>query len=306
MNPETAARIGSHQRAAAAALVALLAVTGAAPRPASAAEAETETARAARLNRQAGEAYGAGEHAECQRLYTRAAEAGRGATAFYNAACCAALGGRGEAALVLLGRATEAGFRDTGAMRRDADLAALHELPGWTAALAAVEAAEARFTARVQPELYRMYVEDQADRHQQPIDWSVVSQRDEERRRRAAELIAAGELEQPEDYLHAAMVFQHGTEPADYERARDLARRAAEMDPDLRLARWLSAAAHDRWLHSRGEPQIYGTQFRRGEDGVWTLEPLDPDAVSDAERAALGVPPLAEARARAEQMNGGG
>lgn len=188
-------------------------------------------------------------------------------------------------------------------MQSDPDLAALHDHPRWPAAVEAVEAAGRAFAARVNPELLRMFDEDQADRRNQPIDWTVVTPRDEARRRRAAEILDAGGVKEPEDFLHAAFIFQHGEETADYARAEALARRAVELDPEFTRARWMIAAAHDRWLHSRGEPQIYGTQFRKGEDGRWSLDPIDPDAVTDAEREAYGVPPLAESRVRAERMN---
>jgi hypothetical protein len=44
----------------------------------------------------------------------------------------------------------------------------------------------------------------------------------------------------------------------------------------------------------------YGTQFVKSRDtGEWTLYTIDETAASDADRTALGVPPLAEARLRA-------
>ncbi|MEM7049550.1 MAG: hypothetical protein AAF604_07825 [Acidobacteriota bacterium] len=97
------------------------------------------------------------------------------------------------------------------------------------------------------------------------------------------------------------MVFQHGMTVEHFGRARDL---AAKLNPDLPGAKWLYAAATDRWLIRQQKPQIYGTQFRKqSPDSPWTLEPLDPDAVTDEEREAYDVPPLAEARARVEAMN---
>lgn len=264
-------------------------------------DAESEAALRARAR----EAYQDGSWAGCADLYAALAERPDGGpvSALYNAACCAALAGDAERAFDLLARAAEAGYRDAEHLSSDPDLASLRDRPRWPAAVAAVEAAERVFAGRVHGELYRMYREDQADRSRQPIDWKVVSKRDDERRRRAAEILDGGGAKEPEDFFHAAMIFQHGSEPADYARAEALSRKAVEMDPGLGLARWLIAAAHDRWLHSRGEPQIYGTQFRKGTDGRWSLDPIDADAVTDAEREEMGVPPLAEARRRAEAMN---
>lgn len=250
-------------------------------------------------------AYDDAEWSACADLYVAAAErSGRGRqTALYNAACCAALGGQTDRALDLLIAAAGAGWRGGLHAADDPDLDSLHDDPRWPEALAAIDEAERGFAERVHPELYRMFTEDQADRQSQPIDWSVVTPRDEQRRSRAAAILAAGEAPEADDFFHAAIIFQHGTETADYARAEELARRSVEIDPEFDRGWWLIAAAHDRWLHSQGKPQIYGTQFRKGEDGRWSLDPIDPDAVTDAEREALGVPPLAEARRRAEAMN---
>ena len=49
------------------------------------------------------------------------------------------------------------------------------------------------------------------------------------------------------------------------------------------------------------KPQKYGTQFQKQGD-VWVLWEVDP-ATTDEERAKWDVPPLAEAKARAVQMN---
>jgi hypothetical protein len=62
----------------------------------------------------------------------------------------------------------------------------------------------------------------------------------------------------------------------------------------------------DRVLMHRGEPQIYGTQYLvvDGQLTLWKVR--DPDRL-DQRRAALGLPPEAENRARllaAEQLTG--
>lgn len=44
-----------------------------------------------------------------------------------------------------------------------------------------------------------------------------------------------------------------------------------------------------------------GTQYKK-VDGAWIVWSVDP-AITDAQRAAWEVPPLAEAEARAAQMN---
>ncbi len=61
-----------------------------------------------------------------------------------------------------------------------------------------------------------------------------------------------------------------------------------------------SEPAHDQ--PQPGKPQIYGTQFRQVE-GIWILDQIDEKAVTDEERAKWHVPPLADSKKRAEQMN---
>ena len=130
----------------------------------------------------------------------------------------------------------------------------------------------------------------------------MVAPRDGARLQRVKEIVEAGEVKTADDYFHAAMVLQHGQDPEDFKLAHELALKASEMDAEHSSARWLAAAAKDRYLQNVGKPQIYGTQFRK-VDGTWTLDPIDESAVTDEERARWGVPPLAKAKERAEAMN---
>src|SRR5687768_10867607 len=85
------------------------------------------------------------------------------------------------------------------------------------------------------PELERLYKEDQADREAGPnakIDWQAVSKRDAERRARVREIVDKGEATTSTDYYHAAMVYQHGTEVPEYDEAHRLAMKAVELDPE--------------------------------------------------------------------------
>ena len=148
-------------------------------------------------------------------------------------------------------------------------------------------------------ELAELYEADQRDRTA-PSEGSIMD-RDAERRRAVDALLAHGAAKTSEDYFHAAMVYQHGDEPSDIDRAHALALRAMEITPTHPKAAWLAAASEDRGHMYRGEPQRFGTQFRI-EDGVWVLYRTDP-TVTDEERARWGVPPIAQARARAAEMN---
>lgn len=154
------------------------------------------------------------------------------------------------------------------------------------------------------PELERLYNEDQADREAGPnadIDWQAVSKRDAERRARVREIVDKGGATTSMDYYHAAMVYQHGTEVPEYDEAHRLAVKAVELDPENGKAKWLAAASKDRSLMWQGKPQLYGTQFKK-VDGRWILWEVDP-TITDEERAKWNVPPLAEQRKKLETLN---
>jgi len=143
-------------------------------------------------------------------------------------------------------------------------------------------------------ELRTIFEADQADRRSGL--GPEVAARDRDRRCRVLELLAAGGVVDGPDHYHAAMVFQHGGSQESYQRARDLALRAAELGH--RPGRWLAAAALDRLLVHRGQRQKYGTQYRRWGVTRMLVE-VDP-ATTDEERAEWDVRPLAEALARAD------
>ena len=138
------------------------------------------------------------------------------------------------------------------------------------------------------------------------IDWPTVAPRDSARRQRASAMLDSGFVRTAQDYYHAAMVFQHGEfgDTASAKRAYDLMKTALAMDSTVPKGKWLRAAAWDRYLMYKGEPQWYGTQFRKASpEALWTLWDVDTTKVTDEERRATDVPTLAEARARADAMN---
>lgn len=151
-------------------------------------------------------------------------------------------------------------------------------------------------------ELRALYEEGQADHSADEPAPDLVA-RDAARRAKVEQLIDRGALVTADDHYHAAMVFQHGVSPEHVWRAHVLARTAAELgsrgSPQWQHARWLAAAAYDRWLVQQGRPQKFGTQYQARE-GRWDLYEVDP-ATSDRERAEWGVPPLHEAIARAHE-----
>lgn len=108
-------------------------------------------------------------------------------------------------------------------------------------------------------ELVTMYKKDQASRMNGPIDWAVLSREDSIRRASVDRMIEEGKVKTAQDFYHAAMIYQHGNDTIASGKAVQYMKKAVEMDPSTN--KWLLAAAIDRDLMRKGEPQIYGTQF---------------------------------------------
>lgn len=150
-------------------------------------------------------------------------------------------------------------------------------------------------------ELAALYENDQADRTSGNIDWSIVSVRDEERRARVLELLDSGLVRTSNDFAHAAMIFQHGTDSTASSMAVELMQKAVDMDSTRN--KWLLAAAIDRDLMYRGKPQIYGTQYTTDEQGDWRLYDIDTTVITDEVRQAYGVGTLVQLKMQAKAMN---
>jgi len=100
-----------------------------------------------------------------------------------------------------------------------------------------------------------------------------------------------------DDLYSLAMLFQHGRDAEDYKIAGELASFSADQGNES--AKWLVAAAEDRYLLAIGEKQKWGTQFKKSENGEYEQAPMLSDeesGVTDAMRASHGIP------ARAEQL----
>ena len=135
---------------------------------------------------------------------------------------------------------------------------------------------------------------DQADRSPAHIDWPAVDRRDMARATEVMTLLRSGKVLTAEDFYNAAMVFQHGASAENIQLAHALATVAARLAPEHPSPKWLAAAAWDRYMMWKKQPQWYGTQSQILKDtGKKTLYPVLPGVISDAERAAAGVPPIA-------------
>jgi tetratricopeptide (TPR) repeat protein len=249
------------------------------------------------------DAYSKQDYEACAHFYRYAIE--KGAThreTYYNAARCCARIGDIEQAFEYLTTAVDKGYRDINTMKQDADFDILRSDVRWDNIAKKCRENMDDYLASNNVALYRIYSEDQADRVGDEINWDAVAERDVVRRDQVRKMLADSTVRTSEDYYHAAMIFQHGEVPEDYMRAHELALRAVEMDSTNDDAKWLAAAAQDRYLWNTGKPQWYGTQFHI-VDGKWTIDPIDTVKVTDEERTKWHVPSLKEARARAELMN---
>lgn len=262
-----------------------------------------DPAKAASLRDAAMTAYQAKDYAACHDRFVEAgAQAPETQTDAYNAACCAALAGRTDEAWARLEAAAALGYANPAHLTGDTDLASIGGAR-WDAIVEKVKANEAAWLATINAELYELYTADQADRKADDVDWDAVSKRDEARRVRAAEILAADGAKVSIDYYHAAMVYQHGKGTEDIAKAHELALKALSIEPVHEKARWLAAASEDRLLMREGKPQKWGTQFHKAtETGPWELWKVDP-TITDEERKKWNVPSLAEAQARADRMN---
>ena len=119
---------------------------------------------------------------------------------------------------------------------------------------------------------------------------------------RIYQLLDSNKVRTSKDYHNAAMIFQHGGDSTAYGMAVKLMHKSIELDSTAN--KWLLAAAIDRYLLSKDEPQIYGTQYQKfGQDEPWQLGKMDTTKISDEERIEYGVETLAQQREKVKQMN---
>jgi hypothetical protein len=153
-------------------------------------------------------------------------------------------------------------------------------------------------------ELRQLIQADHSDRSTNDIDWAVVDQRDKARAARVLGLLGEAKIRTAEDYYNAAMIFQHGSSAEDIQLALALATLASRLAPDHPAPKWLMAAAWDRYMIWKKQPQWYGTQSQIDRvSGKHLLYPVLANAVSDEERAQMAVPPLAQSIADIEAQN---
>ena len=123
----------------------------------------------------------------------------------------------------------------------------------------------------------------------------------EERLVKVRKYVAEGKLESAEDYYLAAALLAASAEVEDLVKAQECGFKAAQLG-EARGSR-AAAEAIDRYQMFTGKPQWYGTQVEFIEVLTkWRLYPVDP-RVTDEQRGAMGVPPLAKLRASVDRIN---
>jgi len=148
-----------------------------------------------------------------------------------------------------------------------------------------------------------MYDADQSSRKLEKIDWSILHKEDEERREKVFEMIKRGEIVTAKDYYNSAMIFQHGNDTIASSMAVKHMKKAVELDPTI--DKWLLAAAIDRDLMRKDEPQIFGTQFIKNNEtnGKFVRYKIDTTKVSDEERIKYNVETLKQQKIKEQLLN---
>ncbi|MBC8645170.1 tetratricopeptide repeat protein [Flavobacterium lindanitolerans] len=152
-------------------------------------------------------------------------------------------------------------------------------------------------------ELQKMADDDQNSRMKSDINWMILNKEDSLRRVRVFELLKENKVQTAKDYFNSGVVFQHGNDTIASGMAVKTFKKALELDPSLN--RWWYAAAVDRDLMRKGEPQIYGTQFTKNKstNGKWVRYKIDPTKVTDEERQYYAVETLAQQIEKERKMN---
>jgi hypothetical protein len=154
-------------------------------------------------------------------------------------------------------------------------------------------------------EVHRLFLEDQKDR-EGPIaslDWEKISPRDQSRRQRVHEILAAGGLKTAQDFHDAAYIYQHGEDASDFLFAHILGMMAVQKGD--RSSLWISAATLDRYLKSVQQSQVFGTQYNSINNGPYTQDPYNRILIPDALRLAFCVPDLEQQQKNIAEFNAG-
>ena len=154
--------------------------------------------------------------------------------------------------------------------------------------------------AQTNEELQQMADADQEERFN-GTDWKIRNKHDSIRLTKATKLFNNGALKTAKDYYNAGIIFQHGNDTIASKMAVESFKKAIEMDSTLN--RWWYAAAVDRDLMRRDEPQIYGTQYIGNGSGKQKQYKMGTTQVSDQERIYYRVPTLTQQKENERIIN---
>ena len=154
-------------------------------------------------------------------------------------------------------------------------------------------------TGRHSAELRQMFLDDQAERTQGKL--SPV--KDRERLSRVKELLRGDGFETAEDYYHAAMVLQHSSDRSGHDHLTAHVLSTIAAGEGHVSARWLAAAALDRFLVFNDEQQFFGTQFERDDRGLWHPGSFVPSRTEDI-RNWFAIDDPKAMQVRADRFNG--
>ena len=170
-----------------------------------------------------------------------------------------------------------------------------------TFTLVAALAAACSSTSNRLDRMYGNLKADVAEQEKQGVIDPRIVQRHAERGAAVREMVEAGQVTKGMDRFHAAVLLVETSDLEMLKMSEQLAFQAA--DQGVELARRVAAEAIDKQLVIRRLPQRYGTQYEWVHVlKAWRLYPIDP-LTSDADRAAMGVPPLAEIRQGEARLN---
>jgi hypothetical protein len=150
-------------------------------------------------------------------------------------------------------------------------------------------------------EIKRLYDEGEAEREDRSSQATSVLERDEARLKAARKMDKKGQLCTAEDKWYAAWIMTQADKVPILERAYELAQET--MNEHYVNGPWLVAFTFDLKRVAEGYNQSYGTQTQINERGERCLVELEPD-VTDEERAAYGVKPIAETYRSVLDLNG--
>lgn len=149
-------------------------------------------------------------------------------------------------------------------------------------------------------ELFDADQEDRAKVYDTEEAVAQLNDADAARRKHILVMMELDEIKTKNDLYYAAVIFQHGTTSNDFLIAHRMATLSAVLGH--RTARWLLAAALDRYLMSIKQGQIYGTQFEYNSDSKeYQLKlPVQDPIMLSFEKELLGIPSVHE---RLKQLN---